>query len=377
MSLTIDARQFASAVSRAQGHIRPAKGMTVLGCLRLAAADGELQIEATDLDLWIRVTVPAQGELAATLVDGQRLGAILARVKDRGEMQVRSADQTLQMTVSRARFTVPTLDVASWPRAHTMKAAASFTLPGKQFAAAFASLLPAMSTEETRYYLNGIYLSEGGCLDQNKSGCLVAVATDGHQCFARELVPEEMPEDMPGIIVPAFTSTALAKLTAIDGDIDVSCNDDLIEITAGDLVLRSKLIQATYPDFRRVIPRMKPQLEFAADAIAAAAEAVAAGSTEKLDNGSKAIVLSFAEEATTFSIAERASAASGSDAVAHEKIAAPGAEEIGVAAGYLVAAVHSLGTERVALAVENTTAPIVLTSTGFDDRIAIVMPRRI
>jgi DNA polymerase-3 subunit beta len=158
----------------------------------------------------------------------------------------------LTIRAGRSRFTLQTLpesdfpDLAAGDMTHTFKLAAADLkrlIDKTQF---------AISTEETRYYLNGIYLHTAGAA---KSPTLRAVATDGHRLAQVELALPDGATGMPGVIVPRKTVGEVQRLIAdIDGEVTIELSQGKIRFTLGDVVLTSKLIDGTFPDYGRVIP---------------------------------------------------------------------------------------------------------------------------
>src|SRR5262249_2394432 len=109
----------------------------------------------------------------------------------------------------------------------------------------------AISTEETRYYLNGIYLHP---LPDKK--LLRAVATDGHRLARAETEMPKGAERMSGIILPRKAVQEVRKLLDdIDQPIEIAVSDSKIRLDIGGIVLTSKLIDGTFPDYERVIPQ--------------------------------------------------------------------------------------------------------------------------
>jgi DNA polymerase-3 subunit beta len=110
----------------------------------------------------------------------------------------------------------------------------------------------AISTEETRYYLNGIYLHTAGTA---KAATLRAVATDGHRLAQCELPLPAGAAGMPGIIVPRKTVGEVQRLIETgEGEVAIELSSGKIRFTIGNVVLTSKLIDGTFPDYARVIP---------------------------------------------------------------------------------------------------------------------------
>jgi DNA polymerase-3 subunit beta len=128
----------------------------------------------------------------------------------------------------------------------------SFKLPAGDLKRLIDKTQFAISTEETRYYLNGIYLHTAGSA---KSATLRAVATDGHRLAQVELPLPDGAAGMPGVIVPRKTVSEIQRLIdAMEDEIAIELSSGKIRLTVGDVVLTSKLIDGTFPDYGRVIP---------------------------------------------------------------------------------------------------------------------------
>src|SRR2546421_6896366 len=159
---------------------------------------------------------------------------------------------TLAIRAGRSRFTLETLPESDFPDL----AAGEMTHNFKRAAADLKRLIDktqfAISTEETRYYLNGIYLHTAG---SGKAQTLRAVATDGHRLAQFDLPLPEGDEGMPGIIVPRKTVGEVQRLIEdSQAEVTVELSQGKIRFTLGDVVLTSKLIDGTFPDYGRVIP---------------------------------------------------------------------------------------------------------------------------
>ena len=137
-------------------------------------------------------------------------------------------------------------------RRNTIEMTHKFSLPAKDLKRLIDKTQFAISTEETRYYLNGIYLHVAGAA---KAQRLRAVATDGHRLAQAELDAPKGAEGMPGIIVPRKTVGEVQRLIEdLDTEIMIELSQTKIRFTIGDVVLTSKLIDGTFPDYGRVIP---------------------------------------------------------------------------------------------------------------------------
>jgi DNA polymerase III subunit beta len=166
----------------------------------------------------------------------------------------RDADQErLVMTSGPAQFSLQTLPSDDFPALSVEDLDHAFTLAASDLKRLIEKTRFAISTEETRYYLNGIYLHEA---ESDGKATLRAVATDGHRLAQVELPLPSGAKGMPGVIVPRKTVQELAKLVEdADGEVRIELSSSKIRVSAGRVVLTSKLIDGTFPDYERVIPQ--------------------------------------------------------------------------------------------------------------------------
>jgi len=241
-----------------------------------ADPEGGLRVSGTDLDVMTSVTaviehsgMPEQGVTmpAALLHD------ILRKLPSKADVTLKANTHgQVALTCGRSRFNLQTLPGEDWPRLEEKtEPPARFTLPAAKFAAQLTAVSFAISTEETRYYLNGVYLHAIG--DQ-----LIAVATDGHRLGRAIYSIGDGPTEMPGVIIPRKTVGLLASaLKAADkqAELAISVSENRICFETGAVRIASKLIDGTFPDYVRVIPPANPnRWRFEVAALLAATERV-------------------------------------------------------------------------------------------------------
>ena len=248
-----------AALLRSLGHIQSVverrNTVPVLGNVLLNANGSELSLAATDLDLEIVEEVPAVIKRpGTTTAPAHNLYEIVRKLPEGAQIVIEgSGDRAvLSIRAGRSRFTLQTLPESDFPDL----AAGEMTHSFKVGAGALKRLIDktqfAISTEETRYYLNGIYLHTAGTA---KAGTLRAVATDGHRLAQVELPLPEGAAGMPGIIVPRKTVAEVQRLIETgEGEIAIELSAGKIRFTIGNAVITSKLIDGTFPDYGRVIP---------------------------------------------------------------------------------------------------------------------------
>ena len=227
----------------------------ILSNVLLAADGASLEMKATDLDLEVTEATPARVEQGgATTVPAHLLYDIVRKLPEGAEVMLKTDEDGTAMTVisGRSSFRLQCLPQSDFPELSAGSFSHIFRLDSTALKGLIDKTQFAISTEETRYYLNGIFLhtlETGGKLK------LRSVATDGHRLARAEIDAPAGSEGMPGIIIPRKTVSELQKLVD-DPDVAVTTelSDTKIRFTIGSVVLTSKLIDGTFPDYERVIP---------------------------------------------------------------------------------------------------------------------------
>jgi len=259
MKVTLDRDALVKAMTRLARVIERRNTIPIISNIHIEANEDGLALKATDLDLELRdrvrcdviepgcLTVPAN-----TLLDIARklsAGAQVALETDSAEM----GDKQLIVRSGRSRFKLNALAATDFPDMDAGEATHTFTLASADFKALIDKTQFAISTEETRYYLNGIYLHHAEeALDG--AGSLRAVATDGHRLAQFDTITPDGAPGMPGIIIPRKAVAEIFKLVEDCEIVQVALSSSKIRLTFGGVTLTSKLIDGTFPDYRRVIP---------------------------------------------------------------------------------------------------------------------------
>ncbi|WP_294645111.1 DNA polymerase III subunit beta [uncultured Aureimonas sp.] len=255
MRIIIERSNLLKSLSHIQRVVERRNTIPILSNVLLKTEDGAMRLKATDLDIEITESVPASGDVpGATTVPAHLLYDIVRKLPDGSEVKLETTGDGAQMTVSagRSTFRLQCLPEADFPDITAGAFTHAFTLKAADLARLVERTQFAISTEETRYYLNGIFLhtiETGGALT------LRAVATDGHRLARAEMPAPAGSEGMPGIIVPRKTVTEIQKLLGEGAEtVAIELSDSKIRFSLGAVVMTSKLIDGTFPDYQRVIP---------------------------------------------------------------------------------------------------------------------------
>jgi len=251
MRLSIERAALLKALGHVQNVVERRNTIPILSNVLMSAEDGKVTLVATDLDIEVSedtaADVGAPGQITApahTLYD------IARKLPDGAQVSLQiNADDRLDVDAGRSHFTLPLLPSGDFPKMTADGFTHNFVLKAPELSRLIDKTRFAISTEETRYYLNGIYVHA-------HNGALRAVATDGHRLALAEMNLPAGSEGLPGVIIPRKTVAEIRRL--IDGgdaDVAISVSEAKIRFHYGSAILTSKLIDGTFPDYERVIPK--------------------------------------------------------------------------------------------------------------------------
>ncbi len=253
MKATIERATLLKGLSHVQSVVERRNTIPILSNVLIeATADGALRLMATDLDLQINEHVAAAVETpGATTVSAHTLFDIARKLPEGSQVQLAAAEGRMTIMAGRAKFQLATLPRDDFPVIAEGELPVSFELPVDALKQIIDKTRFAISTEETRYYLNGIFLH----VTDDPAPVLKAAATDGHRLARYTVARPDGAEKMPDVIVPRKCIVELRKLLdEIDGSVGVSLSPTKIRFDLGQALLTSKLIDGTFPDYSRVIP---------------------------------------------------------------------------------------------------------------------------
>lgn len=372
MKISIERGALLKAVAQAQSVVERRNTIPILANVLIEADGNSASFRATDLDIEVVDKADAMVERAgATTVSAVTLHEIVRKLPDGALVQLSDDGATGRLTVEagRSNFSLATLPKEDFPVMASSEYSANFSAPAPVLRRLFDKSKFAISTEETRYYLNGVYMhiadAEGGKV-------LRCVATDGHR-LAR--IDADLPigaDVMPGVIVPRKTVGELRKL--LDDDdavIAVSVSETKIRFATPIITLTSKVIDGTFPDYTRVIPVGNTRkLEVDASAFAQAVDRVATVSSER----SRAVKLQLDEDRLVLSVnAPDAGAAEEELAVAYgdERL------EIGFNAKYLLEIASQVDRENAVFMFNSSGDPTLMREGNDTSAVYVVMPMRV
>jgi DNA polymerase-3 subunit beta len=374
MKFKADRATLLRALAHVQSVVEKRNTIPILANVMISVRDGRLTLTATDMEIAVVEDVAASSSRnGACTAPAATLFEIVRKLPEGAEVELDHAGGDAQLALRSGRYStnlvvLPTEDFPS------MTAGAlphKFALSAQQLRGLIDRTRFAISTEETRYYLNGIYLHAA---ESDGAKVLRAVATDGHR-LAR--VEEPLPPgagSMPGVIIPRKTVNEVRKLLdEVSGDVEIALSDTRIQFKVGTITLTSKLIDGTFPEYERVIPRDNDKvLRVGKKDFADAVGRVAAISSER----SRPVKLSLARDLLVLSASspEQGTATEELDGD-HVKYDA-GPLEIGFQARYLNDITDQI-PEQVEFRFADGSAPTVVQDAGDASALYVLMPMRV
>ncbi|MBY0356016.1 MAG: DNA polymerase III subunit beta [Rickettsiales bacterium] len=299
MKVAIERAVLLKALGHVQSVVEKRGTIPILSNIRLEASNGSLELTATDMDVALVESIAANVlQSGATTLPAHTFYEIVRKLPEGAEitLEEKADDHKVIIKAGHSRFSLSTLPVDDFPAMAEGDLAHSFVLTGSECRALVEKTRFAMSTEETRYYLNGVYLHAA---ESNGTSVLRAVATDGHRLARLEVALPSGAAGMPGIIIPRKTIGELFKLIEEGSEeVKISLSDTKIRFVCGRATLVSKLIDGTFPDYDRVIPSGNDKiLEVSTGAFSRAVDRVSVISADK----ARGIKLAVATGKLTFS----------------------------------------------------------------------------
>ncbi len=372
MKLSIERATLLKAAGQAQSVVERRNTIPILANVLIEAEGDTVSFRATDLDIEVIDRAPAKIERAgATTVSAVMLHEIVRKLPDGALVQLSDDPRTGRLTVEagRSTFALATLPREDFPVMASSEYTTNFSAPAADLRRLFEKSKFAISTEETRYYLNGVYFHVAEGEDGRVLRC---VATDGHRLARIDAPLPPGAEEMPGVIVPRKTVNELRKLLEEDdAQIAVSVSETKIRFATPEISLTSKVIDGTFPDYTRVIPEGNyRRLEIDAAEFARAVDRVATVSSER----SRAVKLMMENDALTLSVN-----APDSGAATEELVVAYGDErlEIGFNAKYLVEIASQIDRENAVFLFNSAGDPALVREGGDSSAVYVVMPMRV
>jgi len=371
MKITLERAELVRALAHVHRVVERRNTIPILANVLLRAGKNGLELKATDLDLEIVETVPAEiKQASAVTVPAHMLYDIVRKLPEGSQVELQSGTDraSLQVRAGRSRFTLQTLPETDFPDIAAGDLPHRFKLAAGDLKRLIDKTQFAISTEETRYYLNGIYLH----IVDDKSARLRAVATDGHRLAQVDLAAPKGTAGMPGVIVPRKTVLEVQRLLEDAGEeVEIELSPAKIRFSLGSVVLTSKLIDGTFPDYGRVIPLGNDKiLVVDKGEFSSAVDRVSTVSSER----GRAVKLSLGSGKLTLSVTNPDSG-SATEEIEVEYGAEP--LDIGFNSRYLLDIASQIEGEKATLKLADPGSPTLLQDGESSGAIYVLMPMRV
>ncbi|EJW12034.1 DNA polymerase III beta subunit [Rhodovulum sp. PH10] len=255
MKVTVERSELLRSLSHVHRVVERRNTIPILANVLVRADGAELSFKATDLDLEVVETIAAEvAGAGVTTVPAHMFYEIVRKLPEGAQIGLDATGERAVMTIraGRSKFTLQTLPESDFPDLAAGEMTHAFSLSAADLKRLIDKAQFAISTEETRYYLNGIFLHRVG---EGPDAVLRAVATDGHRLAQVQFPAPAGTEGMPGVIVPRKTVGEVLRLIEDPaGEVKIELSATKIRFGIGAVVLTSKLIDGTFPDYGRVIP---------------------------------------------------------------------------------------------------------------------------
>ncbi|MES2135731.1 MAG: DNA polymerase III subunit beta [Pseudomonadota bacterium] len=367
MKATIERATLLKSLGHVQSVVERRNTIPILSnVLMEAREDGSLRLMATDLDLQVDESVPANvSQAGAITVSAHTFFDIVRKLPEGSQVELSAAEGKMQVLAGRSRFNLSTLPRDDFPVIAEGDLPTKFELPAATLRQIIEKTRFAISSEETRYYLMGIFLH---IVDDQ----MRAAATDGHR-LARITVPRpDGAEGMPDVIIPRKAVAELYRLLEeLEGTVEISLSPTKIRFGLGSAILTSKLIDGTFPDYNRVIPTGNDKLlKLDPKSFSAGVDRVSTIASEK----TRAVKISVDRDKVTLSVT------SPENGVATEELAADyGSDgiEIGFNAKYLLDILGEIDGDTVEVHLADAAAPTLLRENDKSNALYVLMPMRV
>lgn len=372
MKITIDRAALLKPLAHVQSVVERRNTIPILANVLLKAADGKLSLTATDMDMDIAESVGCSvSQPGEVTVPAHTIYDVVRKLPDGAEVELDGGGDAsrLALRAGRSNFNLPMLPVEEFPALSGDDLPTSFTLSAADAKMLVDRTAFAISTEETRYYLNGIYLHVA---DGDDGKMLRAVATDGHRLARVEVAMPDGSDGMPAVIVPRKAVLEMRKLIdETESDISLSLSDTKLRFEFGDTVLNTKLIDGTFPDYERVIPTGNDKaMEVDCGLFSKAVDRVSTISTEKsrsvkleIDKGSLTLSASSPENGAA---TEELEVDYGSDRI-----------EIGFNSRYLMDIAGQINGGSAVFTLADAVSPTIVRDKEDESALYVLMPMRV
>ena len=371
MKFKILRSNFFKTLSHLQGIVDKKNSLPILANILIEANNNQLILSSTDMDISIVEKIDCNvTENGATTINSQILYDIVRKLDDNSEIEIISnSGKLLTLRADGSRFSLASLPKEDYPIIDQDNSGANIRINSKIFFKLIDKTKFAISNEETRYFLNGLYFNVN---DEGSKKIATLVGTDGHRLakFSHEIHLDT--EQVSGVIIPKKTIYELSKLLSeIDKEIFISISSNKVVFNIGEIILISKLIDGSFPDYKRVIPDNNLNiLQVNRNKLLSAVDRVSTIANEK----SPVIKFNLLENNLNLNTINNQSSTASEDLQIDYK----GDDiEIGFNSRYIMDLVNNLEDEEISIKFKDNTSPIIAQEKSNSDLVYVLMPMRV
>ncbi len=371
MKFKISRSNFFKTLSHLQGIVDKKNSLPILANILIEAKDNQLTLSSTDMDISIIEKISCTVlENGATTINSQILYDIVRKIDDNSEIEIISNNgKLLSLRSEGSRFSLACLPKEDFPIIEKDNIGVEISLNSKIFFKLIDKTKFAISNEETRYFLNGLYFN---VTNEDNRNIVTLVGTDGHRLAKFSHGIEAQIDQVSGVIIPKKTIYELSKLLSeIDKEIKISISSNKIVFFIEDIIFISKLIDGSFPDYNRVIPTDNTNvLTINRDKLLAAVDRVSTIANEK----SPVIKFKLFENILNLNTINNESSTASEDL----KINYNGDEiEIGFNSKYIMDIVNNLVDDEISINLKDNTSPVIAQESSNTNLVYVLMPMRV
>jgi DNA polymerase-3 subunit beta len=375
MDFRVNSTDLLKALSHIHGIVEVRHTLPILSNIIITTNDNSLSLSSTNLDIFCSDDLEAEvSQNGSTSVSASTFYEIVKRLPSGSEIHasLSEEDSTLILKCGRSKFNLTTISPDDFPKISHDDLNIQFVLSATELKRMIDKTKFAISNEETRYYLNGVFLHQ---TQKSSIDILRAVATDGHRLAQYDIPLPQGAKDMNGIIIPKKMIQELRRvLDDASGDINIQLNENKIKFSFNNMQIISKVIDGTFPDYTKVIPQSNDKsITTNNDELKKVIDRVSAVAINE-ETKSKAIKLIIDSNKLSLSVdsTSRGSAIEEIDLEYNsDKV------EIGFNSRYLIDICNEIDGDKINLKFLNSTSPAIILDNTDENLFFVLMPMRI
>jgi DNA polymerase III subunit beta len=376
MKFTISKQNLVKPVSHVQNIVERKNTIAILGYMVInsSTTDNMVSFIGSDMDILVTESISAEVQIGGSIaVPAHMFFDIIRKMPDQ-EIELTAYNTgNLNINCGSAKFSLSTLSPDQFPIISSGETLCNFNIKSKDLQKLINKTKFAISSEESRYYLNGIYLHVAK--NDNDERLLKAVATDLHRLSCSFMALPEGADTMNGIIIPKKTILEISKLIDdYDKEINISVSNSKIIFNFDNIKLVSKLIDGTFPEYEAVIPNNNDkEIKLCPTTFANSLDRVTTVATDRTKGAGVKLIIS--DQHINIS----ASGESHSQGAENITIESNCTDELEISfnSKYLLDIMNVINGEYVTIALSNETSPVVITDSSDKDSLYIAMPIRV